>query len=101
MKTKQTINYLFELEKGNAEIRIELKGGFIRVYHHESGELLHKRLARKGDWSNLWAELSKPDRNNGVSVLGRVELPKMPWLSEVLFLAFLFTFWYILIQIFH
>lgn len=94
-------NYLNELEKGAAEIRIELKGGFIRVYHQESGELLHKRLARRGDWASLWNELSKPERNNGVNILGRVELSKMPWLSEVLFLAFLFSFWYILIQIFH
>lgn len=80
-------NYLNELEKGAAEIRIELKGGFIRVYHAESGELLHKRLARKGDWAELWAELSRADRH-GVNVLGRRELSKQTSLEILTYLGY-------------
>ena len=92
-------NYLNELEKGEAAIRIELKGGFIRVYHTESGELLHKRLARKGDWISLWEELSKPERHNGQSVLGHLEI-KSSLIKDALFLLGLATLWYLLILIF-
>lgn len=64
-----------QIEQGNAEIRVELKGGFIRVYHAEDGVLLHKRIAYQGDWAELWNELSRPDRGNS-SVLSRRELSK-------------------------
>lgn len=93
-------NYLNELEQGAAAIRIELKGGFIRVYHVESGELLHKRLAQKGDWASLWAELSKAERHNGLNVLGVREVSKRTLLVEALFLVGLFSFWYLILQIF-
>lgn len=92
-------NYLNELEQGAAAIRIELKGGFIRVYHTESGELLHKRLARKGDWASLWNELSKPERHNGVNILGAREI-KSSLIKDALFLLGLFSLWYLLILIF-
>jgi hypothetical protein len=65
----------YELERGSAEIRVQLKNGFIRVYHCEDGSLLHERPARLGDWAELWTELSRADRD-GVSVLGRVEISK-------------------------
>ena len=65
----------YELERGSAEIRVQLKNGFIRVYHSEDGSLLHKRPARSGDWAELWKELSRADRD-GVNVLGHVELSK-------------------------
>ena len=71
----QTNFTTYELEKGRAEISVELRNGFIYVYHCEDGSLLHKRPARKGDWAELWKELSRADRD-GVNVLGRVELPK-------------------------
>jgi len=66
---------MYELEKGESSITVELKGGFIRVYHNETGEELHKRFARKGDWAELWKELSRADRD-GINVLGRRELSR-------------------------
>lgn len=66
---------MYELEKGESSINVELKGGFIRVYETETGEEIHKRLARKGDWAELWKELSRADRD-GVNVLGAREISK-------------------------
>jgi len=66
---------MYEIEKGESKIIVELKGGFIRVFHYETGEELHKRIARRGDWAELWTELSRADRD-GVNVLGRRELSK-------------------------
>ena len=92
-------DYLKELEQGAASIRIELKGGFLYV-STLGGDLLHKRLARRGDWASLWAELSKADRHNGVNVLGVREVSKRTLLTEALFLVGLFSFWYLILQIF-
>jgi hypothetical protein len=57
-----------ELEKGSAEIIVQLKRGFIYVYHSEDKQLLHKRPAQAGDWASLWDELSKAERT-GINVL--------------------------------
>ena len=95
--------FLQPIEKGSANIRVELKGGFIRVYHVETGEELHKRIARQGDWAELWKELSRADRNGiGVlSVIETVKAKKVDYILDILFLIFLFSFWYLLTLIFH
>jgi hypothetical protein len=79
--------FLQPIEKGSANIRVELKGGFIRVYHVETGEELHKRIARQGDWADLWKELSRADRN-GIGVLSVIETIKQD--RKELFYSLLF-----------
>jgi hypothetical protein len=80
-------NFMYELEKGESKIVVELKGGFIRVFHHETGEELHKRFARKGDWAELWTELSRADRD-GINVLGRRELSRETSIEILKYLAY-------------
>ena len=80
-------NFMYELEKGRAEISVELRNGFIYVYHCEDGTLLHKRPARKGDWAELWKELSRADRD-GVNILGRRELSKKASLEIITYIMY-------------
>ena len=40
-------------EKGNAEIKVCLTCGEIKVYHSE-GSLLFDKTAKKGDWDKIW-----------------------------------------------
>ena len=80
-------NFMYELEKGRAEISVELRNGFIYVYHCEDGTLLHKRPARKGDWAELWKELSRADRD-GVNVLGAREISKETSLQILTYLFY-------------
>lgn len=86
-------DFLQPIEQGSANIRVELKGGFIRVYHVETGEELHKRIARKGDWAELWKELSRADRNgtNVLSVIQRAKEDGKEIFSCFLFMGLLFA----------
>ena len=77
-----------ELEIGSAEIIVELKKGFIYVYHSEGKQLLHKRSAEAGDWLRLWDELSKADRT-GVNVLSHRKISFLDKASKALTKAIL------------
>ena len=47
------------LEKGSAEIRLELKKGFITVYHIEYNTVLAKWKANKNDWHKIWLTIDR------------------------------------------
>lgn len=94
-----------KLEKGSAEIIVQLKSGFIYVYHSEDKQLLHKRPAEAGDWASLWNELSKADRT-GVNVLSSVNISKLDKASKtlakaVLILAPLYFLFNIILTLIH
>ncbi len=42
------------LEEGAAHMFIELKKGYITVYHGKGKEVLFKKHAKKGDWNKIW-----------------------------------------------
>jgi len=39
--------------KGHAKIKVEIKNGFLFVYHND-GTLLHKRNATPQTWEKIW-----------------------------------------------
>lgn len=47
-----------EQEKGEAEMKICLTDGEIKVYHCE-GPLLFEKKAKKGDWDKIWEAIKK------------------------------------------
>lgn len=83
-------NFMYPLENGEAEIILKLKKGNLKVYHGETGELLHKRPARRGDWAEIWKELSRADRT-GVNVLSRLNFSGSKELSLQICTGILFA----------
>ena len=54
------------MERGEAEIKIKLRNGKIKVTHTECKSTLAEWIASKGDWDRIWATIDKlVEKNNG------------------------------------